>query len=60
MIANFIYDLAKEFNQFYHESPIVYEKDDTKRSARLALTRAVGKVIRNGMWLMGIDVPERM
>ncbi|MFO8001703.1 MAG: arginine--tRNA ligase [Marinilabilia sp.] len=60
LVANFIYDLAKEFNQFYHESPIVFEEDHTVRSARLALTHAVGKVIKHGMWLMGIDVPERM
>ena len=60
LIANYVYDLAKEFNQFYHESPIVYEENDAKRSVRLAMTHSVGKVIKNGMWLLGIDVPERM
>lgn len=60
LIANYVYDLAKEFNQFYHELPIVYEKDEALRANRLALTYAVGKTIRQGMWLLGIDVPERM
>ncbi|MGQ1891079.1 arginine--tRNA ligase [Thermophagus sp. OGC60D27] len=60
LIANYVYDLAKEFNQFYHELPIVYEEDEALRANRLALTYAVGKTIRSGMWLLGIDVPERM
>lgn len=60
LIANYVYDLAKEFNQFYHELPIVYEKDEALRANRLALSYAVGKTIRQGMWLLGIDVPERM
>ncbi|WP_430816451.1 arginine--tRNA ligase [Carboxylicivirga sp. RSCT41] len=60
LIANFVYDMAKEFNQFYHESPIAVEEDETKRSMRLLLCKAVGTVIKNGMWMMGIDVPERM
>ncbi|MCG8580179.1 MAG: arginine--tRNA ligase [Bacteroidales bacterium] len=60
LIANFVYDVAKEFNQFYHESPIAVEEDEAKRSMRLLLCKAVGTVIKNGMWMMGIDVPERM
>jgi arginyl-tRNA synthetase len=60
LVANYVYDLAKEFNQFYHESPIVYEENDAIRSMRLTLSQAVGQTIRQGMWLMGIDVPERM
>ncbi|MBK3518825.1 arginine--tRNA ligase [Carboxylicivirga marina] len=60
LIANFVYDLAKEFNQFYHESPIAVEEDETKRSMRLLLCKSVGTVIKNGMWMMGVDVPERM
>ncbi|WP_291856676.1 arginine--tRNA ligase [Marinilabilia sp.] len=60
LIANYVYDLAKEFNQFYHESPIVFEEDTAKRSLRLTLSHAVGQTIKQGMWLMGIDVPERM
>nr|WP_319398065.1 arginine--tRNA ligase [uncultured Carboxylicivirga sp.] len=60
LIANFIYDMAKEFNQFYHESPIAVEEDEAKRSMRLVLCKNVGTVIKNGMWMLGIDVPERM
>ncbi|WP_010665381.1 arginine--tRNA ligase [Marinilabilia salmonicolor] len=60
IVANYVYDLAKEFNQFYHESPIVFEEDAAKRSLRLTLSYAVGQTIRQAMWLMGIDVPERM
>ncbi len=60
IVANYVYDLAKEFNQFYHESPIVFEEDAAKRSLRLTLSHAVGQTIKQAMWLMGIDVPERM
>ncbi|WP_439183282.1 arginine--tRNA ligase [Carboxylicivirga taeanensis] len=60
LIANFVYDLAKEFNQFYHESPIAVEEDEAKRAMRLLLCKAVGTTIKNAMWMMGIDVPERM
>ncbi|WP_010422727.1 arginine--tRNA ligase [Anaerophaga thermohalophila] len=60
LIANYVYDLAREFNQLYHELPIVYEEDEAVRANRLALTYAVGKTIKRGMWLLGIDVPERM
>lgn len=60
LVANYVYDLAKEFNQFYHESPIVYEENDAIRDMRLTLSQAVGHTIKQGMWLMGIDVPERM
>jgi len=60
LVANFIYDLVKEFNQFYHESPIAVEEDEAKRSMRLLLCKNIGNVIKNGMWMMGIDVPKRM
>ncbi|MBS2213258.1 arginine--tRNA ligase [Carboxylicivirga mesophila] len=60
LIANFVYDLAKEFNQFYHESPIAVEEDEVKRAMRLLLCQSVGTVIKNAMWMMGINVPERM
>jgi arginyl-tRNA synthetase len=60
LIANYVYNLAREFNQFYHELPIVYEEDEAVRANRLALTYAVGNTIKQGMWLLGIDVPERM
>ncbi|MBR8537687.1 arginine--tRNA ligase [Carboxylicivirga sediminis] len=60
LIANFVYDLSKEFNQFYHESPIAVEEDEAKRAMRLLLCQSVGTVIKNAMWMMGINVPERM
>ena len=60
LIANYVYNLAREFNQFYHELPIVYEEDEAVRANRLALSYAVGNTIKQGMWLLGIDVPERM
>ena len=60
IIANFAYDLAKEYNQFYHDCPILFEEDEDKRMMRLVLCRTVGKTIKNAMWLLGIDVPEKM
>ncbi len=60
VIANFAYDLAKEYNQFYHDCPILFEEDEDKRMMRLVLCKTVGKTIKNAMWLLGIDVPEKM
>ena len=60
LIANYVYDLAKEYNQFYHDSPILFEENETLRNMRLSLSKAVGDTIRKMMWLLGIDVPERM
>ena len=60
VIANYCYDLAKEFNGFYHDFPILKEEDEQKRLIRLALCEAVAKVIKTGMGLLGIEVPERM
>ena len=60
VIANYCYDLAKEFNGFYHDFQILKEEDPQKRSVRLALCEAVAKVIKTGMGLLGIEVPERM
>lgn len=59
-IANYAYDLAKEYNQFYHELPILKEEDAAKRDLRLAISANTAKVIRSAMGLLGIDVPERM
>ena len=59
-VANYIYDLAKEFNQFYHDHPILSEEDKTISQLRLYLSKQVGEVIKSGMKLLGIDVPERM
>ncbi|MCQ2084182.1 MAG: arginine--tRNA ligase [Bacteroidaceae bacterium] len=60
VIANYCYDLAKEFNQFYHDFSIMHEPDLTLKSMRLVLASCVGKVLRNGMGLLGIEMPERM
>ena len=59
-IANYCYDLVKEFNQFYHDFSILHEEDADKRAFRLVLAANVGKVVRTGMGLLGIEVPERM
>ena len=59
-IANYCYELVKEYNQFYHDFSILREEDENKKIFRLALSANVGKVIRLGMSLLGIEVPERM
>ena len=59
-IANYAYELAKEYNQFYHDFSILREEDATLKAFRILLTRNVGKVIKTAMNLLGIDVPERM
>ena len=59
-IANYCYDLVKEYNQFYHDFSVLKEEDDKKRLFRIALSAAVGQVVKNGMGLLGIEVPERM
>ncbi len=60
LIANYVYDLAKEFNQFYHDYSILKEQDDKVRAFRLLLSATVADVIRRGMSLLGIEVPDRM
>ena len=59
-IANYCYELVKEYNQFYHDFSVLKEEDDKKRLFRIALSAAVGQVVKNGMGLLGIEVPERM
>ena len=59
-IANYCYELTKVFNQFSHDYSILNEPDEQKRQVRLVLARNVAKVIKNGMSLLGIEVPERM
>ena len=59
-IANYCYELTKEFNQFYHDYSILKEEDAQKRAVRLRIAANVAKVISNGMALLGIEVPERM
>lgn len=59
-IANYVYDLVKEFNQFYHDFSIMHEENGAMKLFRIVLTANVGKVIRLGMGLLGIEVPDRM
>ena len=60
IIANYVYDLVKEYNQFYHDYTILGETNEALRDFRLLLSANVGKVIRTSFGLLGIDVPERM
>ena len=60
MIANYLYDLAREFNQFYHEHSILKAEDESTRNFRLVLSDICAKIISSGMDLLGIEVPERM
>jgi arginyl-tRNA synthetase len=60
LIANYIYDLAKEYNQFYHDFTILREENSQLRDFRLLLSRNVALTIKKGMALFGIDVPDRM
>jgi len=59
-IANYCYELTKVFNQFYHDYSILNEPDEQKKTVRLMLARNVAKIIKSGMGLLGIEVPERM
>ncbi len=60
LIGNYVYDLAKEYNQFYHDHPILKEENAALRDFRLMLSKNVALTIKKGMKLFGIDVPERM
>ena len=60
VIANYCYDLVKEYNQFYHDFSILREENADLKLFRLALSQNVGKILRLGMGLLGIEVPERM
>lgn len=60
LIANYVYDLVKQYNQFYHDYSILREEDPAVRSLRLTISEATAKVIKSGMSLLGINVPERM
>ena len=59
-IANYVYDLAKEYNQFYHECPILKAEKEEEKNFRLLLSEKTAEVIKNSLALLGIDVPERM
>jgi arginyl-tRNA synthetase len=60
LIANYCYDLSKEFNQFYHDFSILGEEDADVRNFRLVLSKVTSEIIYKGMWLLGIEMPERM
>ncbi len=60
LIANYVYELVKEFNSFYQNVSILGEEDPIKRALRIHLSRKVGEVIATGFDLLGIEVPERM
>nr|MBP8758097.1 arginine--tRNA ligase [Prevotella sp.] len=59
-IANYCYELTKDFNQFYHDYSILNAENEVEKVTRLVLAQNVAKVIKNGMALLGIEVPERM
>lgn len=59
-ICGYLYDMAKNFNVFYHECPIGTEKDVATREARLALAEAVGRTLKEGLAVLGIPAPEKM
>ena len=60
VIANYCYDLVKEYNQFYHDFSILREEDEAKKMFRLVLSKNVAQIVKNGMSLLGIEMPERM
>lgn len=60
VIANYVYDLAREYNQFYQSIPIFSEADAARLQLRIVLSATVARVIKRGMKLLGIDVPEKM
>ncbi len=60
LIANYCYDLSKEYNQFYHDFSILGEEDKVLRNFRLYLSKVTSEVLFSGMWLLGIEMPERM
>ena len=60
LIANYVYELTKQYNQFYHDYSILKEEDAAVRSLRLTLCEVTARTIASGMALLGIRVPERM
>lgn len=60
IIANYCYELTKQFNQFYHEHSILNEPDHVKRNFRLILSSVVVSILKSGMGMLGIELPERM
>jgi len=60
LIANYCYELSREYNQFYHDISILGESDEETRNFRLVLSKVTSEIIYTGMWLLGIEMPERM
>ena len=60
LIANYCYELSREYNQFYHDFSILGEDDEEIRNFRLILSKVTSEIIHTGMWLLGIEMPERM
>ncbi len=60
LLANYIYELAKEYNQFYHDFPVLKEEDEAKKNFRLQLTGLTGRIIKDSLRLLGIQAPEKM
>ena len=60
VIANYVYELAREYNQFYHEYSILTEVELNRRDFRIILSEKVSRVVLSSMWLLGIEMPERM
>jgi arginyl-tRNA synthetase len=60
ILANYLYELAREFNQFYHDYSILNEPDQVISDFRLQLARLTARVIKTGMNLLGIEVPDKM
>ena len=60
LLANYLFDVVKEFNGFYQNVPILIDEDENRKAFRIALCQTVGKVIKTGMKLLGVNVPDRM
>ncbi|WP_373810511.1 DALR anticodon-binding domain-containing protein, partial [Porphyromonas loveana] len=60
LIANYVYDLVKEYNQFYHDFSVLKEENEQLRAFRLALSEVIARTMRTGFSLLGIEMPERM
>ncbi len=60
LIANYAFEMAKTFNQFYHDCPIMREEDPLRKANRLLLCKVSAKVLKNALWILGIEVPARM
>ena len=60
LLANYSFELAKEYNQFYHDNPILRDDNIVRRDFRLMMSGMIGRIIKSAMGLLGIEVPERM